>query len=182
MFAAPRLESRTVERAVCGLGADGGVVDPAGANFETWRELRFAFPCKIGKPLRKRLVPADGGRPGSSPAERVAGGRDVSEGPFVLEARRMVRTFGPVVALADASLQLRRHEVLGLVGDNGAGKSTLLKILSGVLNPHGGEVFIDGHAVQIRRAQDAMEAGIETVYQDPGQSHSFSRLIRSRGV
>ena len=78
----------------------------------------------------------------------------------------MVRTFGPVVALADASLQLRRHEVLGLVGDNGAGKSTLLKILSGVLNPHGGEVFIDGHAVQIRRAQDAMEAGIETVYQD----------------
>ena len=90
----------------------------------------------------------------------------MSGNPFVLEARRMVRSFGPVVALADASLQLRRHEVLGLVGDNGAGKSTLLKILSGVLNAHGGEIFIDGESVQIRRAQDAMNAGIETVYQD----------------
>ncbi|MDE0306056.1 MAG: ATP-binding cassette domain-containing protein [Albidovulum sp.] len=90
----------------------------------------------------------------------------MNDGPFVLEARDMERMFGPVVALAGASLQLRRHEVLGLVGDNGAGKSTLLKILSGVLNAHAGEIFIDGRAVQIRRAQDAMDAGIETVYQD----------------
>ena len=57
----------------------------------------------------------------------------------VLEARHMARRFGAVVALADASLALRRHEVLGLVGDNGAGKSTLLKILSGVLPADGGE-------------------------------------------
>ena len=53
----------------------------------------------------------------------------------VLEARHIRRSFGAVVALADASLSLRRHEVLGLVGDNGAGKSTFLKILSGVLAP-----------------------------------------------
>jgi ABC-type sugar transport system ATPase subunit len=56
--------------------------------------------------------------------------------------------------------------VLGLVGDNGAGKSTLLKILSGVLPADSGEIFLEGREIQIRRAQDAMEAGIETVYQD----------------
>ena len=84
----------------------------------------------------------------------------------VLEARHITRHFGAVVALADASLTLRKHEVLGLVGDNGAGKSTLLKILSGIVNPSSGEILIDGKPVHLKRAQDAMDAGIETVYQD----------------
>ena len=84
----------------------------------------------------------------------------------VLEARHISRHFGAVVALADASLQLYPREVLGLVGDNGAGKSTLLKILSGIVAPSGGEIVIDGKSVSLKRAQDAMDAGIETVYQD----------------
>lgn len=84
----------------------------------------------------------------------------------VLEARHIKRHFGAVVALADASLNLRPREVLGLVGDNGAGKSTLLKILSGVIAPSAGEIVIDGKPVQMRRPQDAMDVGIETVYQD----------------
>ena len=84
----------------------------------------------------------------------------------VLEARHIKRHFGAVVALADASMNLYPREVVGLVGDNGAGKSTLLKILSGILQASGGEVFADGKPIQLRRAQDAMDAGIETVYQD----------------
>jgi ABC-type sugar transport system ATPase subunit len=84
----------------------------------------------------------------------------------VLEARHIARHFGAVIALADASLTLNRHEVLGLVGDNGAGKSTLLKILSGIISASSGEVLVDGAPIQLRRAQDAMDAGIETVYQD----------------
>jgi len=84
----------------------------------------------------------------------------------VLEARHIQRNFGAVVAIADASLTLNRGEVLGLVGDNGAGKSTLLKILSGVLVPTAGDIFIEGREVKLKRAQDALEAGIETVYQD----------------
>jgi ABC-type sugar transport system ATPase subunit len=84
----------------------------------------------------------------------------------VLEARHIQRNFGAVIALADASVMLRRGEVLGLVGDNGAGKSTLLKILSGVIAPSGGEILIDGREIRMRQAQDALEAGIETVYQD----------------
>jgi ABC-type sugar transport system ATPase subunit len=84
----------------------------------------------------------------------------------VLEARGITRHFGAVTALADASLALRRHEVLGLVGDNGAGKSTLLKILSGVLPADSGQIFLEGREVRLRRPHDALEAGIETVYQD----------------
>jgi len=84
----------------------------------------------------------------------------------VLEARHITRHFGAVIALADASLTLGRGEVLGLVGDNGAGKSTFLKILSGVISASSGEIFADGKLVQLKRAQDAMDAGIETVYQD----------------
>jgi len=86
--------------------------------------------------------------------------------PAVLEARHITRHFGAVVALADASIALHRNEVLGLVGDNGAGKSTLIKILSGVISPSSGEILIDGEPVELRRAPDAMDAGIETVYQD----------------
>ncbi|MDC9822718.1 ATP-binding cassette domain-containing protein [Devosia sp. ZB163] len=84
----------------------------------------------------------------------------------VLEARNIARHFGAVTALADASLQLYPREVVGLVGDNGAGKSTLLKILSGIVAPSAGEIVIDGRPVVLKRAQDAMDAGIETVYQD----------------
>jgi len=91
--------------------------------------------------------------------------REITTTP-VLEARHITRHFGAVVALADASLTLGRGEVLGLVGDNGAGKSTFLKILSGVISASSGEIFADGKLVQLKRAQDAMDAGIETVYQD----------------
>ena len=84
----------------------------------------------------------------------------------VLEARNVQKRFGAVVALEDASIDLRKNEVLGLVGDNGAGKSTMLKILSGILRADSGEILIDGKTADIQRAHDAMDAGIETVYQD----------------
>ena len=99
-------------------------------------------------------------------ANRDGGSASVNDGQLVLEARNMAKRFGAVVALADASLSLNRHEVLGLVGDNGAGKSTLLKILSGVLPADTGTIHLESREIQIRRPHDALEAGIETVYQD----------------
>jgi ABC-type sugar transport system ATPase subunit len=84
----------------------------------------------------------------------------------VLQASGITKTYGAVVALEDASLTLRRGEVLGLVGDNGAGKSTLLKVLSGAVQPDEGVVRLEGQEVSFKRPHDALDAGIETVYQD----------------
>ncbi|WP_219846222.1 ATP-binding cassette domain-containing protein [Microbacterium foliorum] len=85
---------------------------------------------------------------------------------LVLHARNISRRYGAVTALADASLALRRGEVMGLVGDNGAGKSTLLKVLSGAVVPDGGTIKVEGKPVDFRRPTDALAVGIETVYQD----------------
>lgn len=84
----------------------------------------------------------------------------------VLSAQHVTKRYGAVVALSDASISVQKGEVLGLVGDNGAGKSTLIKVLSGVVHPDAGEVHLDGDQVTLRSPNDALEAGIETVYQD----------------
>ena len=74
--------------------------------------------------------------------------------------------FGEVVALEDVDLELRRGEVLALVGDNGAGKSTLIKCLAGVHEPDAGRIRVDGAEVEIETPRDAKALGIETAYQD----------------
>ena len=83
----------------------------------------------------------------------------------VLEARGLVKTFGNVVGLDGVDLELRRGEILAVIGDNGAGKSTLIKCLTGAYQPDAGELRLDGQRVDFRRPQDARDAGIETVYQ-----------------
>ena len=84
----------------------------------------------------------------------------------ILEAKEFSHSFGAVKALTNASLALKKNEVMGLVGDNGAGKSTLLKILSGIIPLSTGKVYIEGKLQNFRSAQDALDPRIETVYQD----------------
>jgi fructose transport system ATP-binding protein len=83
----------------------------------------------------------------------------------VLEARKIVKTFGRVVGLDGVDLKLYPGEVLAVIGDNGAGKSTLIKCLTGAYIPDAGEMLLDGEPVVFKRPQDARDAGIETVYQ-----------------
>lgn len=76
------------------------------------------------------------------------------------------KRFNHVVALEDANLNAGKGEVLAIVGDNGAGKSTLIKILSGVLKPDGGEIIIGENRYDKLSVDEALKAGVCTVYQD----------------
>lgn len=78
----------------------------------------------------------------------------------------VAKSFGPVVALRDVSLQVGHGEVVGLVGDNGAGKSTLAKILCGLVRPDAGRIFLSGKETVLRSPSHARSLGIDTVHQD----------------
>lgn len=108
----------------------------------------------------------------------------------VLAARDIRKSYGRVEALRGADFDVRRGEVVALMGDNGAGKSTLVKILSGVARPDGGTITLDGRALSLESPQQARDAGIETVYQDlsladtldPSANLFLGREIRRAGL
>ena len=85
---------------------------------------------------------------------------------YVVEMKGISKRFGGIHALRSVDLELRRGEILGIVGDNGAGKSTLMKILSGAYLADEGEIRVDGQQVRIRNPQDAFSLGIGMIYQD----------------
>ena len=84
----------------------------------------------------------------------------------VLRIEHVAKRFGPVTALRDINLHLRKGEVLGLLGDNGAGKSTLIKILSGFQKQDSGTMWLKGEPYAPKSVLDARNHGIDTVYQD----------------
>ena len=90
----------------------------------------------------------------------------MTSGKPVLVAEHISRSFGAVAALRDASISIAEGQILGLVGDNGAGKSTLIKVLAGVVTPDSGRITLDGADLTHKGPQDALNSGIETVYQD----------------
>jgi ribose transport system ATP-binding protein len=86
--------------------------------------------------------------------------------PLLLEARGVGKSFPGVRALQDMHIELRRGEVLALVGENGAGKSTLMKLLSGIYTPDEGEFFLDGEPLRVSGPRDALEQGISIIHQE----------------
>ena len=76
------------------------------------------------------------------------------------------KAWGSVKSLIDVSFDVRRGEVIGLLGDNGAGKSTLIKMISGAYKPDGGQLLLNGEAVSFSTPLEARRRGIETIYQD----------------
>jgi simple sugar transport system ATP-binding protein len=86
----------------------------------------------------------------------------------IVRLENVEKQFGAVRALRDVSLAIGRNEIVGLIGDNGAGKSTLIKVMTGVLAPTSGRIFIrdkefDPSHYSVRKAH---ALAIETVYQD----------------
>lgn len=84
----------------------------------------------------------------------------------VVEMRNIEKRFGSVRALRGVNLTVYPGEVVGLVGDNGAGKSTLMKILTGVEQPDGGEILLEGKPVRFENPRASRMMGVEMVYQD----------------
>jgi D-xylose transport system ATP-binding protein len=84
----------------------------------------------------------------------------------LLQLRDITKSFGSVQALTDVDFEVRRGEVMALVGDNGAGKSTLVKCIAGTHSPDSGEILFEGKEVHIHGPKDAAKLGIEVVYQD----------------
>lgn len=84
----------------------------------------------------------------------------------VLEFKNVTKDFRGTRALKDISLELRPHEVLGLIGENGAGKSTLLKILTGLEQPTEGEIRLRGNQVRLNGIRGANHNGISMVFQE----------------
>jgi ribose transport system ATP-binding protein len=84
----------------------------------------------------------------------------------VLEIRNVSKHFGVVKALTDVSFSLERGEIHALCGENGAGKSTLMNIIAGVLQPHEGDILIDGKPVKVTSPAVAQSLGLGLVHQE----------------
>ena len=82
-----------------------------------------------------------------------------------LSATGVTVRFGGLVALADVSIDVPPGTIIGLVGPNGAGKSTLFGVLSGLLRPASGRVFIGGNDVTNVNPQSRARLGLARTFQ-----------------
>jgi ribose transport system ATP-binding protein len=76
------------------------------------------------------------------------------------------KKFPGVHALKSVDFEIKRGEIVGLVGENGAGKSTLMKVIYGAYQPDGGTIAIGGKPVRFQNPRQAMEKGIGMVFQE----------------
>jgi len=83
-----------------------------------------------------------------------------------LRVSGLTKRFGGLTAVDRVDLEVFPGEVVGLLGDNGAGKSTLIKMISGVYHPDEGQIFFEGRELKLGSPLNALELGIETLYQD----------------
>ncbi len=93
-------------------------------------------------------------------------------GPHVVSLKAITKIFPGLIANDAVDLDLRAGEIHALLGENGAGKSTLMNILTGIYQPDGGQIFIDGKPVRFASAAQAIAAGI-------GMVHQHFKLIRA---
>ena len=90
-----------------------------------------------------------------------------------LRATAVSRSFEGVHALQEVTLELHRHEVVGLIGPNGAGKTTLVNVMTGFDFPTAGSVELDGRDITTWRPHRRGRAGLARTFQ---HSHSFRSL------
>ena len=85
----------------------------------------------------------------------------------LLDISSIAKSYGPVVALKNANLEVQPGEIHALLGANGAGKSTLVKILTGVITSDNGTIKLHGKEIKFSSPDDARKNGVAPVFQDP---------------
>jgi branched-chain amino acid transport system ATP-binding protein len=103
----------------------------------------------------------------SMQADSAVSEKTESRGSTVLVGENISVSFGGVKALTDVSIQVPGQSIVGLIGPNGAGKSTLLGVLSGLLRPRQGRVYIEGTDVTRLAAHKRARRGLARTYQLP---------------
>lgn len=84
---------------------------------------------------------------------------------IAVKLKGITKCFGPVTANSNVTMDIRRGEVLALLGENGSGKTTLMNMLSGIYYPDEGEIEINGTPATIRSPKDAFDLGIGMIHQ-----------------
>ncbi len=84
---------------------------------------------------------------------------------FAIELKGVTKVFGQIVANKDVNLQVKKGEILAILGENGSGKTTLMNMLSGIYFPDEGKIFVNGEEVVIKSPRDAFKYGIGMVHQ-----------------
>lgn len=93
-------------------------------------------------------------------------GHEQTHAAPVLALDGITKTFPGVKALDGVTLELYPGQVTALIGENGAGKSTVVKTLTGIYQPDGGRILVDGKEVRFPTAQDASAAGVTAIHQE----------------
>ena len=87
-------------------------------------------------------------------------------GDVILTMKGIHKSFPGVHALKGVNLEIRKGEVLALMGENGAGKSTLMKVLTGIYKRDEGEIIYEGKVTEFQNPREAQDAGIAIVHQE----------------
>lgn len=95
---------------------------------------------------------------------RVAARNAASDAP-VLQLDNVRKAFGGLVAVDDLSFDLRRGEILGLIGPNGSGKTTALNLISGLTAPDSGEIRLEGRTIAMLPAHRIAQRGVARTFQ-----------------
>ena len=85
--------------------------------------------------------------------------------PIAIQLKNITKTFGEVVANKNVDMDVRKGEILSVLGENGSGKTTLMNMIAGIYYPDEGQIYIDGEEVSIRSPKDAFRYKIGMIHQ-----------------
>ncbi|HXM76884.1 MAG TPA: ATP-binding cassette domain-containing protein, partial [Thermoanaerobaculia bacterium] len=126
-------------------------------------EMPEVIQAYLGERFARRAGGAGGAGSPAPPAPRVeipSRPAAPQESEALLEIRDLCSGYGDVQILWDVSLEVRKGEVVALIGANGAGKTTLLNTVSQLLRPRSGSIRFDGRDITRARSEEVVGAGI----------------------